>query len=74
MSASDAVERARVISHVQAGPFLCTLSLASRKAAVTLNQIFFCEASTSSSSAEIRVSHEFNGSNRGDGFYGSFSL
>lgn len=37
MSASDAVERARVIYHVQAGPFLCTVSLASRKAAITLN-------------------------------------
>lgn len=73
MSAGDAVERARVISHVQAGPFLCVLSLPSRKAAVTLKKIF-CKASTSSSSAEIRVSPEFNGSNRGDGFYGSFSL
>jgi len=39
VSASDAVERARVTYRVQAGPFLCPLSLASRKAAVTLKKI-----------------------------------
>jgi len=74
VSAGDAVERARVIRHVH-GPFLCTVSLPSRKAATTLKfKKDFCKEATSGSSAEIRASQEFNGSNSADGFYGSFSL